>query len=71
MSTDADAREGRGAANGCNKNWYNSPLWDNIGPKKKKVYEASEVSDTTEVAKPKTEEELIRERQRAAFKYAY
>lgn len=70
MSTDADAREGRGAANGCNKNWYNSPLWDNIGPKKK-VYEAAKVDDTTEVAKPKTEEELIRERQRAAFKYAY
>lgn len=71
MSTDADAREGRGAANGGNKNWYNSPLWDNIGPKKKKVYEADKVDDTTEVAKPKTEEELIRERQRAAFKYAY
>lgn len=71
MSTNADAREGRGAANGGNQNWYNSPLWDNIGPKKKKVYEAAKVEDTTEVAKPKTEEELFRERQRAAFKYAY
>lgn len=71
MSTDADAREGRGAANGCNKNWYNSPLWDNIGPKNKKVYNASEVSDTTEVAKAADDEESLRARQRKAFTYAY
>ncbi len=31
----SDAREGRGAGNGKNANWYNSPLWDNIEKKKK------------------------------------
>ena len=29
-----DARAGRGAGNGNNENWYNSPLWDNISKKK-------------------------------------
>lgn len=29
------ARESRGTGNGHNENWYNSPLWDSIGPKKK------------------------------------
>lgn len=33
------AREGRGQGNGANKNWYNSPLWDNIEKKKREQKE--------------------------------
>lgn len=35
MHEKSHAREGRGGANGANENWYNSPLWDKTGPKKK------------------------------------
>ena len=31
----SEARIGRGKGNGNNKNWHNSPLWDNIEKKKK------------------------------------
>lgn len=34
MHEKSHAREGRGGGNGGNENWYNSQLWDNIGPRK-------------------------------------
>lgn len=42
MSNNEDPRAGRGAANTGNANWYNSPLWDNIGPAARKKKEQQE-----------------------------
>lgn len=67
MHEKAHARAGRGGANANNPNWYNSPLWDNIGPKKKAVVETKVETPETEL----TEEELFKKRQREMFRYAY
>lgn len=48
MSTKEDARAGRGASNTGNKNWYSSPLWDNIGPAARKKKEQQESVDSNE-----------------------
>jgi hypothetical protein len=34
MTNKSHAREGRGAGNGGNENWYNSPLWKSINEQK-------------------------------------
>lgn len=49
MSTKEDARAGRGASNTGNKNWYSSPLWDNIGPAARKKKETQESVDSDSV----------------------
>lgn len=56
MSKDGDAREGRGAGNSGNANWYNSPLWDNIEKKKveyKPVKEDKSLEEMTEKERQK------------------
>ncbi|CAL9995404.1 hypothetical protein VPHD479_0360 [Vibrio phage D479] len=61
------AREGRGAGNGHNEKWRNSPLWDSIeakGGAKKEPEEAPKVDVV--------EEELTeKERMRRAMMLAY
>ncbi|QBX32808.1 hypothetical protein Asfd1_182 [Aeromonas phage Asfd_1] len=61
MHEKSHAREGRGAANGGNENWYNSPYWDNAGPKKKvgvKV-EAPKEEELTEEQKMKRKQQAL------------
>lgn len=64
-----DARVGRGAANGGNANWFNSPLWDNIEAKKK---QQGEVKPDIKPEVVSSMDELdLRARQRKAFSLAY
>lgn len=58
------AREGRGAGNGHNDNWINSPLWDNISPKKP-------VTKQPETKRINDEELTKKERIRRAMQFAY
>ncbi|UOX40503.1 hypothetical protein UGMREWDR_CDS0190 [Aeromonas phage GomatiRiver_11] len=62
------AREGRGGANGGNQNWYNSPIWDNIGPKKK--VDSSPVMETPK-DEELTEEQKLKRKQQALMRALY
>lgn len=70
------ARQGRGAGNGYNQNWHNSPLWDSIKKKNAKksddkVEEAQSEDvkneDNSEQNSEQNSEESLKEKQRRMF----
>ena len=80
MSNDQDARANRGSGNQCSKAWYDSPLWQNVGPLAKKkaaeaaakelkedVYNATETCNNVSVV----DEDDLKAKQRKLFALAY
>lgn len=73
MSSKTHARDGRGAGNGYNQNWHNSPLWKNIEKNKKDVDTKKEIvnnpilKETHEM----TDEEILRERRKKMFAFVH
>lgn len=66
------ARQGRGAGNGYNQNWHNSPLWDSIKKKNAKksddkVEEAQSEDMKNEDVNEDNKEESLKEKQRRMF----
>lgn len=66
------ARQGRGASNGYNENWRNSPLWDSIEKKNENCSDSvkEELTEMTENEELKTEETL-KEKQKRMFGSVY
>ncbi|AAQ81435.1 hypothetical protein PHG31p114 [Aeromonas phage 31] len=66
MHEKSHAREGRGGANGNNANWYNSPLWDSTGPKKKVGVVKEQIPE-----EELTEEQKLKRKQQALLRALY
>lgn len=64
IKTSTDARAGRGAGNGGNEAWYNSPFWSNASSTKP----TQEAPATVQAVQ---EDDSLRARQRKAFSFAY
>lgn len=66
MHEKAHARQGRGGANACSDKWYNAPLWENTGPKKRPGVEKEPVAE-----EQLTEEQKLKRRQQALLRAIY
>ena len=69
MADVCEARRGRGAGNGGNSNWFNSPLWKSIEAKNNKL--KSEVTNIEENKNVDLDNMDLKAKQRKMYALAY